>query len=127
MSILRRYRELLRLARREGFAPRVSNPDRGGAGDSQAVRLRRVLEEAGGVYVKLGQIAATRVDLLPADVCAELALLQNRVPPASRDDIAAVLSAELGDDFERDVRRVRVGAVGGGVDRTDPSRPPALR
>ena len=101
LSILRRYRELLRLARREGFTPRVSNPDRGGAGDSQAVRLRRVLEEAGGVYVKLGQIAATRVDLLPADMCAELALLQNRVPPASRDDIAAVLSAELGDDFER--------------------------
>ena len=32
------------------------------------VRLRRVLEEAGGVYVKLGQIAATRVDLIPPDV-----------------------------------------------------------
>ena len=31
----------------------------------QAVRLRRVLEAAGGVYIKLGQIAATRVDLLP--------------------------------------------------------------
>ena len=101
VSILLRYRELLRLARREGFAPRFGNPDLGGAGDSQAVRLRRVLEEAGGVYVKLGQIAATRVDLLPADVCAELALLQNQVPPASRDDIATVLSAELGDDFER--------------------------
>ena len=61
------------------------------------VRVRRVLEDAGGVYVKLGQIAATRVDLLPSELCAELATLQNRVPPESRDGIAAVLAEELGD------------------------------
>ena len=80
--VFRRYRELLRLARHGGLHPLCLQPRPRGAGDSQAVRLRRVLEEAGGVYVKLGQIAATRVDLLPADMCAELALLQNRVPPA---------------------------------------------
>ncbi len=95
LAVFRRYRELVRLARREGFGPRSGGG--AGSGDSQAVRLRRVLEEAGGVYVKLGQIAATRVDLLPADVCAELATLQNRVPPEQGDAIAEVLRSELGD------------------------------
>jgi ubiquinone biosynthesis protein len=95
IAVFRRYRELVGLARREGFGPRRSGPPVDV--DSQAVRLRRVLEGAGGVYVKLGQIAATRVDLLPADVCAELATLQNRVPPEPREAIAAVLQAELGD------------------------------
>jgi ubiquinone biosynthesis protein len=98
IGVFLRYRELVHIARREGFVALGS----GGAADleSQAVRLRRVLEDAGGVYVKLGQIAATRVDLLPSDVCAELATLQNRVPPESREDIAGVLAAELGDDLD---------------------------
>ena len=37
------------------------------------------------MYIKLGQIAATRVDLLPADVCEALAELQNRVEPIPTD------------------------------------------
>jgi ubiquinone biosynthesis protein len=64
--------------------------------ESTGIRLRRVLEEAGGVYIKLGQIAATRVDLLPAEVCEQLAQLQNRVAPERREDVAAVLETELG-------------------------------
>ena len=68
--------------------------------DTQAVRLRRVLEAAGGVFIKLGQIAATRVDLLPGDVCEELAQLQQNVPPEPQSGIAAVLESELGADFE---------------------------
>jgi ubiquinone biosynthesis protein len=58
--------------------------------------LRRVLERAGGVYIKLGQIAATRVDLLPPDVCNELAGLQNRVSVEPQERIVAVLEDELG-------------------------------
>lgn len=97
VAVFRRYRELVRLARREGFGPMASTA---GSIDSQAIRLRRVLEGAGGVYVKLGQIAATRVDLLPSEMCAELATLQNRVPPEPREGIAAVLEAELGTDLD---------------------------
>ena len=94
VAVFRRYRELVGLARQEGFVPFRSGPD---AGATHGARLRRVLEQAGGVYVKLGQIAATRVDLLPPDVCAELASLQNRVPPERREAVEAVLTAELGD------------------------------
>ena len=94
VAVFRRYRELMGLARQEGFVPFRSGPD---AGATHGARLRRVLEQAGGVYVKLGQIAATRVDLLPPEVCAELTSLQNRVPPEPREAIEAVLTAELGD------------------------------
>jgi ubiquinone biosynthesis protein len=98
ISVLRRYRELVRLAREEGFGPSPGAGARGTAGtaDPVGVRLRRVLERAGGVYVKLGQIAATRVDLLPVDVCRELGELQNRVAPEPAEHMRAVLEEEYG-------------------------------
>ena len=90
IAVLRRYRELVRLVRREGFGPFLSAAGtRANAPSTHpGVRLRRVLEEAGGVYVKLGQIAATRVDLMPPEISDELAKLQNRV--AARADTEAI-------------------------------------
>ena len=41
-----------------------------------------------------------RVDLLPREICDELAELQNRVPAESRERIAPVLEAELGAPVE---------------------------
>jgi ubiquinone biosynthesis protein len=97
IAVLRRYRELVHLARREGFGPFLSTAGRAErTEDALGVRLRRVLEEAGGVYVKLGQIAATRVDLIPPEVCDELSSLQNRVAPAPVEEIRPALEAELG-------------------------------
>ena len=97
VDVIRRYRELLGLIRAQGFGPLLGA---GGKAERQAepvgVRLRRVLEQAGGVYVKLGQIAATRVDLLPPGVCDELATLQNRAPSEPPDGVRAVIEAELG-------------------------------
>lgn len=98
LAVLRRYRQLAALLHREGFGPLISAKAHAKRGtESTGVRLRRVLEDAGGVYIKLGQIAATRVDLVPADLCAALAALQNRVPPVPADEIATVLRIELGD------------------------------
>ena len=97
ISVLRRYRELVGLCRREGFGPFMSAAERSQrTAEPVGVRLRRVLEDAGGVYVKLGQIAATRVDLIPREICDELAELQNRVPAAPADRISPVLEGELG-------------------------------
>ena len=101
VSVLRRYRELVRLCRQEGFGPFLTAAERAERTvDAPGIRLRRVLEQAGGVYIKLGQIAATRVDLLPREVCDELAELQNRVPAESRERIAPVLHAALGAPVE---------------------------
>ncbi|GIZ50884.1 ubiquinone biosynthesis regulatory protein kinase UbiB [Noviherbaspirillum aridicola] len=44
-------------------------------------RLRMALEELGPIFVKFGQVLSTRRDLMPPDIAAELALLQDRVPP----------------------------------------------
>ncbi len=101
ISVLRRYRELVKLVRGAGFGPLLSAGGRTERStQAVGVRLRRVLEEAGGVYVKLGQIAATRPDLVPPDICAELASLQNRVAPDAVEGMKTVLESELGNDAE---------------------------
>ncbi len=95
VSVIRRYQELVRLCRQEGFGPRPL-PSESEYIDPIGVRVRRVLEQAGGVYVKLGQIAATRVDIIPAEICDELAILQNRVTAEPKERIAPFLESELG-------------------------------
>ncbi|HLM29723.1 MAG TPA: AarF/UbiB family protein [Acidimicrobiales bacterium] len=96
IDVFRRYRELLGLIRRHGFGPLLAAGGKAErAAEPAGVRLRRVLEEAGGVYVKIGQIAATRVDLLSPEICSELAKLQNRVPAEAAERIEPVLEAEL--------------------------------
>jgi ubiquinone biosynthesis protein len=45
------------------------------------VRLRLALEELGPIFVKFGQMLSVRPDLLEPEVAAELAKLQDQVPP----------------------------------------------
>ena len=59
-------------------------------------RICQALAEAGGTFVKLGQVLSTRADLLPADAIAELSRLQDKLPPAPQDAITALLASELG-------------------------------
>ena len=47
----------------------------------RGVRLRLALESLGPIFVKFSQVLSTRRDLMPPDIAAELALLQDRVPP----------------------------------------------
>ena len=47
----------------------------------RAVRMREALEDLGPIFIKFGQMLSTRRDLLPTDIAAELALLQDKVPP----------------------------------------------
>ena len=100
-AVFLRYRELLQIARRYGFGAFLA-PGGRTEGDLQAVgdRLRRALEEAGGVYIKVGQIAATRIDLLPPEICAELSHLQNRVAEEPAEHMRAALEEELGASVE---------------------------
>jgi ubiquinone biosynthesis protein len=72
---------------------------------SLGVRVRRVLEDLGPSFVKLGQIASTRPDVLPQDVIVELKKLQDSVPPvpfeAIKEQVERSLGVELSDLFER--------------------------
>ena len=49
--------------------------------DNRGERLRKALESLGPIFVKFGQLLSTRPDLVPADICTELAQLQDNVPP----------------------------------------------
>ena len=62
----------------------------------QATRLRLALEELGPTFVKFGQVLSVRHDLFPPDVIAELAKLQDRVPPFPGDQARALIERELG-------------------------------
>jgi ubiquinone biosynthesis protein len=46
-------------------------------------RIRRVFEELGPTFIKLGQLLSTRADMFPPDYLEEFKKLQNRVPPRS--------------------------------------------
>ncbi|MCE9671610.1 AarF/ABC1/UbiB kinase family protein [Myxococcus stipitatus] len=48
---------------------------------SRAVHLRRLIERAGGTWIKLGQQLAIRVDLLPYPVAQELEKMLDAAPP----------------------------------------------
>lgn len=48
---------------------------------SLGVRIRRLMEELGPTFVKLGQALSTRADLLPPDILEQLSRLQDEVPP----------------------------------------------
>jgi len=58
-------------------------------------RIRLALEELGPTYVKLGQMFSNREDLFPPELIAELAQLQDNVPPEPLD-LHKVLEEELG-------------------------------
>jgi ubiquinone biosynthesis protein len=61
-----------------------------------AQRTRLSLEEAGGMFVKLGQLLVTRPDLLPPEALAELSLLQADVPPIPEEQVKAAVLEEAG-------------------------------
>ena len=66
-----------------------------------AQRVRRVLEESGGMLVKFGQIASTRSDVLPEVLTTELASLRADAQPVSEEGVRLVLESELGEPVEQ--------------------------
>ncbi|WP_042202417.1 ABC1 kinase family protein [Paenibacillus camerounensis] len=58
-------------------------------------RIRRVLEDLGPTFVKLGQLASTRSDLLPEPIIAELVKLQDSVPPFPAETARSIVEQEL--------------------------------
>lgn len=59
-------------------------------------RVRRVLEELGPSFIKLGQILSTRPDLIPEPVVQELRKLQEQAQPVPFDALRAELEEQLG-------------------------------
>src|SRR5256884_3885791 len=81
--------------------------------------LREMLDELGPTFVKFGQLLATRPDVLPPDIIAELRGLQDDVRPFPLVDVEQVVEEDLGlsigqlfTDFEeRPVAAASIGQV----------------
>lgn len=63
-------------------------------------RIRFFLEELGPTFVKMGQFASTRSDVIPEDIIQELEKLQDQVPPNPYPDVKAIIEQELGTPTE---------------------------
>ncbi|MDB5098083.1 MAG: hypothetical protein JWM80_2504 [Cyanobacteria bacterium RYN_339] len=57
---------------------------------------REEMVAQGAVYIKLGQMLSTRVDAFSAEVLAELAHLQDKVPPFPFAQVKEIVEADLG-------------------------------
>ncbi len=67
---------------------------------SLAERVRLVAMDLGPSFVKLGQIASTRPDVLPAEWIVELKKLQDEVSPLSFDEVRSAVEGSLGAPLE---------------------------
>jgi ubiquinone biosynthesis protein len=67
---------------------------------SQPERLRRVCEELGPTFIKLGQLFAARTQLLPKAFTDELTKLQDDVEPFGFEELRSVIETELDSPLE---------------------------
>ena len=59
-------------------------------------RLRLLLEELGGSFLKFGQILSLQIDTLPREYCDALLNLLDRVPPFGREQVRQIFQQERG-------------------------------
>lgn len=66
-------------------------------------RLRLAFEELGPTFVKLGQLLASRPDLVPDEYVLEFSKLHDRVQPLKFDVVEEVLIQDLGPDYKNKI------------------------
>ena len=108
---LGRYREIVTVLARHGFDLAIKEiglgqlillPKRWGKHKlnmdklSIGERIRMAFEELGPTFIKLGQIASTRPDIVPLEIIKELEKLQDAVPSFPYEEAKRILEDELG-------------------------------
>lgn len=63
--------------------------------------LRVALERLGATFIKLGQVASTRPDLVPPEILKQLVRLQEGVPPFSYKQVRQIIEEDFGTPLER--------------------------
>ncbi|WP_411954687.1 ABC1 kinase family protein [Alkalibacillus sp. S2W] len=116
MKHMRRYREIAAALARNGFGYFVKevgldqvfslprrvyvNQRHSETPQQLGMRLRSFLEELGPTFIKVGQIASMRPDLLPKDVIRELSYLQDELEPFSFEDVQMMIEQDFGERVE---------------------------
>ncbi len=96
-----RLREIMRYARNRKLTSFRSASTSMLESADFAQRLRLFLEDCGGMFVKIGQIASTRSDVLAPAMIAELSQLRASVRPVPPDEIRVVIESELDQTVEQ--------------------------
>ena len=98
-----RYQEILSVLIRNGFGFILMESMAFGSQSMSRLdpnylgqRIRRVLEELGPTFIKIGQFASTRPDLIPLPVIRELEKLQDSTPEVPFALIRQTVEEELG-------------------------------
>ncbi|WP_027339702.1 ABC1 kinase family protein [Halonatronum saccharophilum] len=121
-SHIKRYRQIVELLIKHGFGYLVEImeldqfvpltkkiKDLSGKRDPKecrAERARKILEELGPTYVKMGQLLSTRPDLIPRSYIEELEKLQDDVKQMDYDDVKWVIEKELGGEVNEVFKRI---------------------
>ncbi|MBW3583795.1 MAG: hypothetical protein KY455_11905 [Euryarchaeota archaeon] len=104
MSASERFSEILRIL----IKHEVTSLIRGiafGPSEAQELiehprRVRRILEDLGPTFIKIGQLLGTRPDLVPAEYIEEFKQLYDQTSPTPYDDIKPLIESELGRPVE---------------------------
>ncbi len=107
-----RWREILSILSKHGLADLISGlglPTLGGAfssSDSSKTkisrdeRIRLAFEELGPTFIKLGQVLATRPDMVGLELANELTKLQTKAPADAPEVVRATIQDSLGKPVE---------------------------
>lgn len=68
--------------------------------ERRAIRFRKLIEGAGGSFIKVGQQLSVRADLLPHAFCIELSKLLDRVPAMPHQQAVAIIERGTGKPLE---------------------------
>ena len=68
--------------------------------DTAPIRIRKVLEQLGPAYIKLGQMLSTRPDLVGIEIANELQKLRDETPATPFDEMKALIEEELDSPLE---------------------------
>lgn len=80
----------------------------------QAVRLRQMLERGGGTFVKFGQQAAMRIDLLPWEYCVELSKMLDQMLPFPVEQALLAIDRAIGRPWQEVFTTLDPKPVGSG-------------
>jgi ubiquinone biosynthesis protein len=68
--------------------------------DAVTVRMRKILEELGPSFIKIGQLLATRPDLVPQEFSEEFKNLYDGTTPSPYSEVREVIRTEMGGEIE---------------------------
>ena len=82
--------------------------------ESVPIRVRKVLEDLGPAYIKLGQMLSTRPDLIGIEIAEELQKLRDNTPVTPFDEMKEVIESELGaplDEIYSEINETPIGSA----------------